>query len=375
MDPFDQYPFLQTLLSPLSRRHRTTLAVVIAAMAKAGEARTYGIASVLAHHLGTQLGSATNRFYRLLRNRHLDDLPIVQEWMKLLARRTSGKLLVSIDWTEWHSNLRLLVAAAVIGRRAVPVFAQAFGKVVERRSQNARENSFLRLLADLAQRERVELTVLCDRGFRRITWLKVLQDLRLRFVVRLMGYVTVTFPSGDSCKLHEVALLRGKPRDLGVVQLRADRKGSARVVGYFAPNAKEPWWLAVSDDTSARQAIKLYDRRMTVEEQFRDLKGQRFGVKMAWTHFTKPERLARLMLTLGIVLLVWLALGNAAASTDPSRRLRSRTKGPRYSDATIGVHLLRSGAPCIRLTTRALRKWQIPPAIRTLGRNGLGAAK
>ena len=159
------------------------------------------------------------------------------------------------------------------------------------------------------------------------------------------------------------------------MQLRADHEGSATVVGDFAPNAKEPWWLAVSDDMSARQAIKLYDRRMTVEEQFRDLKGQRFGVKMAWTHFTKPEKLARPMLRLGIVLLVWLALGNAAASKDPSLRLCSRTRGPRYSDATIGVHLLRSGAPCIRLTTRALRKWQIPPALRRLGLNGLGAAK
>jgi hypothetical protein len=53
--------------------------------------------------------------------------------------------VISIDWTEWRFDLRCLVASLAVGRRSVPVFAQSFSRAPPR-SQNCRENTFVRVL-------------------------------------------------------------------------------------------------------------------------------------------------------------------------------------------------------------------------------------
>ena len=348
--------------------------MVIAGIVSAGPARSFAIATCIQRRLGGRLDSAVNRFYRLLRNRRIDYTEFAASWAELLAKPRKGRLLIAVDWTEWHHDLRMLMAAAVVGRRALPLFAQAFDKLVRRRSQNSRENTFLRVLADSLRRAGVSAVLLCDRGFRRVSWIALLQKLRLGFVVRLMDDVSVTL-DGVTRPLSQVSLPRGKAIDLGVVPLRSDGAVTVRVVGYWAPKAKEPWWLATSEDGRASHAVSLYDRRMTVEEQFRDPKGRRFGVKLIWTHFRDPDALARFTMLLGVALLVWMVAGTRAAQRDPSLRLVSRTKGPRQSYVTIGVRVLTADPTAIVLTLALLRRWLEPPLERRVGARGIGSAK
>jgi hypothetical protein len=65
VDPERRYPFLSSLLSPFSLRHRKTLGLVIAAITVTGQARSFAIATTLMAWIGTRLDSAVNRFYRL----------------------------------------------------------------------------------------------------------------------------------------------------------------------------------------------------------------------------------------------------------------------------------------------------------------------
>lgn len=374
MKPCFQYPFLDHLLSPLSRRHNKTLALVISAIIQTGQARSFSIAMTLAKALRIRVDSAVNRFYRLLRNPRVDDIGLATTWLSFLARPRQGHLLLSIDWTEWHHDLRMLVAAMVTGKRAVPVFAQATHKLVKARSLNAYENTFLRVLADSLKRAKATATILCDRGFRRVSWIRLLQQLRLGFVVRLMDDVCVEI-DGRKAPLRTLSLPRGKVVDLGVVRLRSDGAVQVRIIGYWAHKAVEPWWVATSDTGAARTVLKLYDRRMTVEEQFRDIKGSRFGVKLKWTHFRNPQALARLTLMLAIAVLVWLTTGLAAARKDPSLRMVCRKKGARQSYLTIGLHQIVQGVWQEIVTTAKLRHRLEPPHLRSLGYAGLGAAK
>lgn len=124
MDPERKYPFLKPLLSTLKKRHRKTMGLVIVAIAVAGQARSFAIATVISRWLGTQLGSAVNRFYRLLRNHRVEYEKFLVEWIRLLQRK-GQPLLIAVDWTEWHRELRVLAAAVVVGKRAIPVFVQA----------------------------------------------------------------------------------------------------------------------------------------------------------------------------------------------------------------------------------------------------------
>jgi len=368
MVPEKKYPFLADLLSPFWKRHRKTLGLVIAAIAATGQARSFAIATTLAGWVKTRLDSAVNRFYRLLRNSRVDYLQFATGWLRLLARGPERHLLIGVDWTEWHHGLRMLVAAAVTGKRAVPVFSQAFPKTVLNRSQNSRENTFVRLLAEALRGAAVTATLLCDRGFRRVSWLSLLQTLRLGFVVRLMDDVTVELQPGTKVSLREILLPRGRLTDLGVVPLRADGKAMVRVVGYWAAGAREPWWLAISDTIPPSRALQIYDRRMTIEEQFRDTKGRRFGVKLFWTQFRDPDALSRFTTLLAVALLIWTLAGITAARRDGSLRLRHKTKGPRQSYVTIGIRVVTLDRPRTSLTSRAIARLIEPPTLRRLGK-------
>lgn len=366
MDPEAKYPFLRELLQNFSLRHRKSLGVVLAALIVTGQARSLAVATTLARWLGTRLDSAVNRFYRLLRNTRIDELALVEQWARMLVTRTNRHLIIAVDWTEWAHELRLLVAAVVCGKRAVPLWAQCFHRSVMARSQNARENNFLRVLVDVLRRVGATPTFVADRGFRRTSFLTLLLDLRVHFAVRLMTDVHVEIAPGIRVALHDFWLQPGQRLDLGFVPLRSDGAVMVRVVGYWAPRAKEPWWIASDHDGSILDILSVYDRRMTVEEQIRDWKGSRFGAQLRWTHFANPEHLARIFLLVGIALATWLVLGRIAAERDPSLRLVCRRRGPRQSYVTIGIRLAQRDAPS-GLDALWLALLLEPPAMRPIG--------
>jgi len=372
VDPEKKYPILAHLLSPYGKRHRKTLGLVTAAITATGVARSFAVATTMMVWLGVRLASALQRFYRLLQNPRIDYTELVATLAQALCRNPARHLLIPIDWTEWHHGLRLLMASVVVGKRGVPLFSQAFAQRIWRRSQNTRENTFLRVLADALHRAGVSATILCDRGFRRVSWLQLLQTLRLGFAVRLMSDVYVELAPGVKVPLADILLTQGQVLDLGPVPLRADGAATVRVIGYWAPGAHEPWWVATSETCAARRVLKLYDRRMTVEELFRDAKGCRFGGKLFWTQFRDPEALAHFLALLGVALLIWILIGIAAARRDPSLRLRSRTKGPRQSYVTIGVRIAASGGGHPRWTRAAVGRVLEPPALRQVAGAAVG---
>ena len=122
MYPLRAYPFLRELLSPFRRSQQKTLAWVIAAIAEAGEAGSRRLAGALARRSHILLGSALNRYYRLLRNRRIEDRVLSRQMLSLLG--STRTLVIPLDWTEWPKERRMLLASMVVGKRAVPVQAQ-----------------------------------------------------------------------------------------------------------------------------------------------------------------------------------------------------------------------------------------------------------
>jgi hypothetical protein len=97
--------------------------------------------------------------WRRLRNPRSNDLEVAPQWAGLLARRLDRHVLVARDGTEWPHALRILLAAVVTGKRAMPRFAQASPSAVPPRSQNSRENTFRRLLAAVLRHAQVTATI------------------------------------------------------------------------------------------------------------------------------------------------------------------------------------------------------------------------
>jgi len=354
---------LESLLGSLRKSQRTVIALVVGALASLRQAASIPIAMVLAQQTGCLVPSALIRFYRLLHNGRIDDLAISRTMLSQLGQRSSP-LLVALDWTEWHSDLRVLMASVAMGTRAIPVYMAAFLKSRIPRSQNAWEESFLEILSMLLREAKVRACFLADRGFRRVQFIRLLLKQRGHdFVVRLAEKVMVETPR-KSKTLKKWGLQPGSAVDLGWVKLRQRDSVDVRVVGIWQRGAREPWWLATNLDLPLARLAALYDRRMAIEEQFRDTKGARFGFALVWTQLETPSALARFLLLLGLTIFILMAVGQVIADQRPDVRLPSKTKGPRLSLLSVALLLGSTFAFSTPLTARFLFEHLPPPILR-----------
>lgn len=354
---------LQSVLAPLRLSQAKTTALVVEAIAEMAQAASLRIAASIAQTTGCQLASALTRFYRLLHNPRMDDL-ILSKQMLAAAHPGPAPALIAIDWTEWHSSLRMLLGSVVVGRRAIPVCSQVFSKSQVPKSQNIWENNFLRLLGLILKDLGLSACILADRGFRRVSFLKLLLTYpTLTFVVRLCDQIIV---EEDTHKrlLSRRGLQPGHAVDLGTVRLRQDAAVAVRVVGIWGRGQREPWWLATNLEDPLARIAALYDRRMAIEEQIRDTKGARFGLKLVWTQIHTPAALARFALLIGLTILILTAIGHAVVRHTPGVQLSCKKKGPRLSLLSVGqLFLPRAG---LRSLSLASLRANIPsPAFRS----------
>ena len=89
---------------------------------------------------------------------------------------------------------------------------------------------------------------------------------------------------------------------------------------------KSPWCLAVSDpDVKGSETKRLYGKRFSCEETFRDVKDNRFGLGMKTSHITNPERRDRLMFLASLALALLTMLGEAGERAGLDRLLKVNT--------------------------------------------------
>lgn len=362
MNPLRHYPMRASLLSPFRRSQQKTCAALVAALCQAAQASSFAIAGQLACLTEVQFGSALTRLYRFLRNERFDNWLLTERLLHLLAQPNKSRLL-ALDWTCWQDRFSVLTASVCVDTRAVPVASSACVKRNLARSQNLWEETFLRLVVDRLRAAKVSAIWLCDRGFHRVAWLAKLVEMEQHFVVRLQREGTVHLASG-ACLLKTLAINEGERRDFGFVHLRADEFVRASLIGVWAKGAKAVWWLATDLPNAVSKIVALYDRRLGIEEQFRDAKGVRFGLKLKWTQFTKAEFVERMYLLVGLALLLGTTVGRAVEETQPKTRLMSKTKGARLSLARLGAYYWQKMTKHLTLTTRFVRAHLPPPRLR-----------
>ena len=362
MNPLRQYPILSSLLRPFRRSQQKTCTALVAALCQAAQASSFAIAGQLACLTQVQFGSAVTRLYRFLRNERFDNWLLTEQMLCLLAQPDKS-LLLALDWTCWQDRFSVLTASVCTGTRSIPVAASACVKRNLSRSQNLWEETFLRLVVDRLRAAEISAIWLCDRGFHRVAWLKRLLEMEQHFVVRLQRDVTVHLRDGAHL-LKSLELKKGDRRDFGFVHLRADEAVTVRLIAVWAKGAKEVWWLATDLTSAVSEVVAYYDRRMGIEEQFRDVKGVRFGMKLKRTQFTRAEFVERMYLLVGLALLLWTSIGRAVEKSQPNVRLMSKTKGARLSLARIGSYYWQKMTKQLKLTTRFVREHLPPPRLR-----------
>ncbi len=328
------YGLLRTLAKGLHKTQVKAFVAVCGALTMCGQARSFAVARQLAGQSGTRFKSGLQRYYRWVGQSAIDPVQVWQHLAEPLLLAAGRRRVVAVDWTEWHGGQRVLAAGVCLGKRAVPVLAWALAIATIQRSQNAFEDAFVKQLRALSPLM-TKAVLVFDRGFRRVSLIRDLLLSSQPFVLRLVGKVHMKTKDYAGL-LSDYPLRPGQWVDLGVVELRQHRPVRVRIIGAWASRAKEPWWLATSLTQRVKSVVQYYDRRMTVEEMFRDSKGARFGMQLAWTRFARPGQLNRLFLLAAVAIALWTAVGVLALRSDPSLRLFSAARGARRSLVNIG---------------------------------------
>jgi|SRR5512147_1568589 hypothetical protein len=324
-----------------------------------------------AEHIGAPL----KRLDRLLSNRAVQTVraPCYQVALAWLLR--SARPVLVVDWSELKSDGRwhLLRAGVVCRGRTLTVYEEVHPET--RKNSPKVEAKFLQRLNSLLPEEICPI-ILTDAGFR-VPWFRAVESLGWHWVGRVRHRTRLRLldapqraedwiscqtlhpqATPKACALGEVVFTRSNPLHCRLTLVRRARRGRVERTRYgtraegghsrkMARCAREPWLLACScslQELSAAEIVRLYAKRMQIEQSFRDLKSHRYGCAFEDTLTRDPRRLEMLLLIHALANLVaWLA--GLAVLTESVIQAGAKGRAPRHSIVWIGwEHLRRTSA-------------------------------
>jgi len=265
----------------------------------------------------------------------------------LLAGHTEPLILV--DWTQIDEQRYALSAAVPVDGRALPIYWEVHDK--SKLGNRHVQMSFLATLTGLVPHGCWPVVV-TDAGFSN-HWFRAVVDMGWDYVGRTRGRVNLRYGEATewrpASKLHTEAGSHARdfgPCDLGQtnpigtrivlakryrrnpLRPKARRRRSDRGRGYqrAIQRAKQPWVLATSlPDRNAEAVVRIYAKRMQIEESYRDAKNHRFGWSFRDAKATTDERYLVLLLVASLAMLALTLIGQAAESRGWHHRYQANT--------------------------------------------------
>lgn len=305
------------------------------------QAATLGVHVVgagMAVALGLDAKHAVKQFDRLLSNTKLDVSRLFAPWVRSLI---SGRpeVVLAMDWTEFDADDHAVIAIYLLTShgRATPLVWKTVRKSELKDARNDFEDEILLLLQKIIPPE-VKVTVLADRGFGDQELYAFLLRVGWHFVIRFRGDIHVTNAAGERRPAKQWLHAAGKPTMMRGVSMTAAEQPVPAFVSVHARGMKDAWFIATSrSDATAAQIVKLYGRRFTIEETFRDAKDNHFGMGLKATHIGNEARRDKLLFVAAMATALLTLLGAAGERAGLDRTLKSNTSPHRQ------LSLLRQG--------------------------------
>lgn len=245
-----------------------------------------------------------------------------------------SEAVIIVDWSGCCSQERWILQASVaMNGRSIPIYKEVHP--LAQISNPVVEKEFLHKLSAIISRH-IKIIIVTDAGFK-TPWFREVRKLEWDFVGRLRSRIQFKF---DDDIWHKTTDFNGKisqtPKFLGCAELGKTKKlMEANIYAYqgtlkgrkkkrkkyyndghpdknikYSKSHREPWILATSlpgDSTLARRIINIYKSRMQIEQNFRDIKNQRWGFGL---RDSKTENIQRLevLLLIGYIasIILWL---------------------------------------------------------------------
>jgi hypothetical protein len=285
----------------------------------------HAIGAGLAQTSGLNGKHAVKQVDRLLSNPGFNVWELFAHWVPYVLAGAQ-EIVVALDWTDFDADGHSTIALSrITGHgRATPLVWMSVEKTQLQGRRNEYEDTLLLRLHEVLP-PGVKVTVLADRGFGDQNLYAVLADLGFDFIIRFRGVVLVQSRDGEVRPAHEWVPASGKVRQLKDAKVTADGYPVDSVVCVQARGMKDPWHLAVRGPMTGATAVKLYGRRFTIEETFRDTKDPRYGLGLSATHVRDPKRRDRLLLICAMAMTLLTPLGAAGESLGMDRMLKVNT--------------------------------------------------
>lgn len=247
--------------------------------------------------------SLAKRLERFLDNKAVDVEEWYHPWASWLLQSASvgGSVHLVIDTTKVSAYCRQVMVSVAYQRRTLPIMWDWV--------EYSRGHCTTQLQLDLLRRLYrllplgVQVSLVGDSEFGKSDLIEVLQEWNWDYALRQKGN-TLFRQAHDGVwkRLDSIQVRREQALWFGHVSLAKSNPCETHLVAYWKQGEKDPWYLA-TNQLSAFPALRLYKRRMWIEEMFGDMKGHGFDLELS--RLRTPERLSRLTLAV-CILYVWL---------------------------------------------------------------------
>lgn len=327
LKPKSVYRFVDDLFGDTMHARRVdSLADGVSGVLHAASLAIHAIGRGLAAAKGIQAKHATKQMDRLLSNTGISLGRLFELWVQFVVG-VRKELVVALDWTEFDSDKQATICLYLVTShgRATPLVWKSVEKATLEGKRNSYEDEVIEQLSAALPKE-VQLTLLADRGFGDQKRYEHLKLLGWDYVIRFRECILVTDAAGTTHPASEWLNKTGKAKMLKAARVTDDKTEVPAVVLVHDKRMKDTWCLATSRaDLGADAVTKLYGRRFTIEETFRDTKDVHFGMGLSATHIRSTQRRDRLLFLGAIAHALLTLLGAAGERCGLDRTLKANT--------------------------------------------------
>lgn len=326
LSPESVHAFVQELLGDDVHATRVlSFASGVVGVIHAAALGVHAIGRGLADAMGLDPKHAIKQVDRLLSNAGITVWQWFAQWVTfVVAART--EIVVALDWTEFDKDDHAVIALYMVTShgRATPLLWKTVRKSELKDHRNEHEYSVIGRLHEILP-EGVAITVLADRGFGDQKLFKTLEELGWSYAIRFRQIIKVEH-AGITRSAGEWVPASGHAKMLRAVGITANNTPIPAVVLKHQKGMKEAWCIATNRvELGAAGVVQLYAKRFTIEETFRDMKDNHFGMGLSATHIGVPARRDRLLLLGAISHALLTLLGAAGEACGLDRTLKANT--------------------------------------------------
>ena len=268
-----------------------------------------------------------------------------KHWIPATARP-----VILIDWSDLDEckNAFLISATLAYDGRPITLYQEVHG--INTKEKPTTHKTFMETLKSLLPKD-CRPIIVTDAGFK-VPWFKLVLSLGWDYVGRsrkpnffsLNGEnwqsINVLFKKATSTakcfkglltkyKQYETTFVLYKNKAKGRQKLnKQGKRAQSKKSNHHAESGKEPWLLVTSlavTSKLAKRVVEIYKKRMEIEEGYRDMKSEHYGLGFNASLSYKVPRIAILMLIAALAAILLLIIGTAAEQAGLARHYQANT--------------------------------------------------